>query len=158
MKWSAIMAGGDVPFGCPRLGDRPLGRDGDEGIHLRIDSLDSIQAGAHDLYRGKLASLEQRRELGNRLEENFRSSHRQDSQGSFVQDSLGRLDGVVDFKVTERPQLREAVFEDRLYDPQPIVAQPGSVNRGHVAKSIQSDGGLRPISRRAIPTGERQRL
>jgi hypothetical protein len=56
----------------------------------------------------------------------------------------GRRDGVVDFKVTEGPQLSKAVFEDRLDDPQPIVPQIGSMSRGHVAKNIQSDCGLCP--------------
>jgi hypothetical protein len=74
------------------------------------------------------------------------------------QDSLGRRDRVVDFKVTKHPQLREAVFEGRLEDPQPLVAQIGSMRRGHVAKNIQSDCRLCPSSSAAVPASERQRL
>jgi len=71
---------------------------------------------------------------------------------------VGGRDRIVDLKVTEGPQLREAVFEYRLDDPQPIVAQIGSMRGGHVAKSIQSNSGLSPVSRRAAPAGERKRL
>ena len=71
---------------------------------------------------------------------------------------MGGRDRIVDLKVTEGPQLREAVFEYRLDDPQPIVAQIGSMSRGNIAKNIQSDCGLGTRSRRAVPAGERKRL
>ena len=67
-------------------------------------------------------------------------------------------DGVVDFKVTQGPQLREAVLKDRLDDPQPIVAQIGSMSRGHAAKNIQGRCGICPINLRAVSGGERKSL
>src|SRR5207245_5928862 len=80
---SAITAGGDLSFRFPRLLERLLARDRDKGIYLRIDGFDSIQEGAHHLYRRKLTRLEQRRQLGNGLEEDFRSSHGSEPQARF---------------------------------------------------------------------------
>src|SRR5437016_2080484 len=74
------------------------------------------------------------------------------------QDSLGRLDGFVDLEFTKGLQLTLAIFKDRFDDPQPIVAQTGSMSRGHIAKRIQSNCGLCRISHCAVSSGERKRL
>jgi hypothetical protein len=71
---------------------------------------------------------------------------------------MGRCYSVPDFKITEGLELRDALFEDGLDDPQPIVVQIGSVGRRHIAKGIETECGLGPIDRGATPNGERKRL
>jgi hypothetical protein len=74
-----------------------------------------------------------------------------------LQDPQGGFDGVVDWKFTEGAHLREVVFEDRLDDPQPIVAEVRSLKQGHVAKRIEAECGLRRLGR-ATARRERQRI
>src|SRR5271166_5377239 len=78
------------------------------------------------------------------------------SESAMLQDSLRRLDGAVDFKFTERPQLRELVLERRLDGPQPLVAQVGSIKRGNIEKNFHTDRGLCRVGRSAAPGRGRQ--
>jgi hypothetical protein len=52
-----------------------IARNRNEGIHFRIDRFDPIQESSHHFYRRELSRLEEWRQLGNRVEQDFRSCH-----------------------------------------------------------------------------------
>ena len=59
-RWEAarVVGGREDPLGLRGLGERPLGREGDERADLRAETLGAVERMAHDLGRGGLAAAD----------------------------------------------------------------------------------------------------
>src|SRR3546814_14889968 len=61
---ATVSAGGDLVGGPSRIGPRPLGRDADIGVELRIYNLDPLEERLRQFDRRQFLALDQRRRLG----------------------------------------------------------------------------------------------
>ncbi len=82
---AAVIAGGDLAFGLPRLRHRLVGGDRQIGIELRIDAFGARQRGLRQLDRRQLFAGDQPRHLGDRQVMQFFRHPRPPSNLSLVQ-------------------------------------------------------------------------